>query len=330
MRKFIAPPYFENGNPLNAYGVNQIIESVNALESEFMDFKMLRPKMLTLGTLKGLNVSGNDKNGFILLKNFSHLRVAGTSNGSGTLNVFLRRVGKSDVNIGSESLANFDITIHLNALSDPPSAGEVYIIFLTSTNDVNTTINYLYEYNFTPITKINMSTIDANTVITKDYLNTFVNNIRQLPDLAPSNPPFRGVGGRVCWPNANTNYINQFAKWEGVRLNNFLRVRFRTKEETGSLSFNFRLITSTNTYDIGGFAAPLGVFNKYNYVLNFTTREWTITNAVTGTQVSNGFATSGLENIQKGTFYEFKMEASADTTNNKVYVDYALESKNAI
>ena len=73
MRKFIAPPYFEDGNPLNAYGVNQIIESVNALESEFMDFKMLRPKMLTLGTLKDLDVSGNDKNGFILLKNFTRI-----------------------------------------------------------------------------------------------------------------------------------------------------------------------------------------------------------------------------------------------------------------
>ena len=327
MRKFIAPPYFENGNPLNAYGVNQIIESVNALESEFMDFKMLRPKMLTLGTLKGLNVSGNDKNGFILLKNFSHLRVAGTSNGSGTLNVFLRRVGKSDVNIGSESLANFDITIHLNALSDPPSAGEVYIIFLTSTNDVNTTINYLYEYNFTPITKINMSTIDANTVITKDYLNTFVNNIRQLPDLAPSNPPFRGVGGRVCWPDANTNYINQFAKWEGVRINNFLRMRFRTKVSQ-NFSTNFRINVLGTNYNIGSFFAQSQF--SYNYVLNFTTRAWTITNAVTGSQVGSGTATDGIQNIIKGTFYEFRTESESNTTNNYFYVDYVLESKNSL
>lgn len=330
MRKFIAPPYFENGNPLNAYGVNQIIESVNALESEFMDFKMLRPKMLAIGTLKGLDVLGNDKNGFVLLKHFSHLRVAGTSSGSGTLDVFLRRVGKSDVKIGSGGLANFDITIHLNALADPPSAGEVYIIFLTSTNDVDTTINYLYEYNATPISKFTMPTIDASTVITKDYLNTFVNNIRQLPDLAPSNPPFRGVGGRVCWPSANINYINNFAKWEGVRLNNFLRVRFRTERETGNLSFNFRIIASNVPYDIGSFAPPSGVFNKYNYVLNFSTRAWTITNAVTGVQATSGSATNGLQNVPKGTFYEFKMEADADTTNNKIYIDYALESKNAI
>lgn len=330
MRKFIAPPYFENGNPLNAYGVNQIIESVNALESEFMDFKMLRPKMLIKGQLKGLDSLGNDKNGFIFLKTFSHLRIAGIAS-SGLITLNLRRVGKSDVPILSIPSSNFDGTVHLNDLQDPPNAGELYVIYLTSTSDTDVTINYFYEFNLTPITKISMSTIDQNSVITKSYLNNFVNNIRQLPDLAPSNPPFRGVGGRVAWPTSNVNYFNQFAKWEGVRLNNFLRIRFRTKRDVSeTLSVNFYITASNNQYSIGDFSAPQNVFNKYNYVLNFSTKSWTINNAVTGEEVRTGISEDGVQNISKGTFYEFKATSETNTTSNKIFIDYVLESKNSI
>lgn len=329
MRKFIAPPYFENGNPLNAYGVNQIIESVNALESEFMDFKMLRPKMLIKEQMRSLDSPTNSKNGFILLKTFSHLRVAGISSGGNLIKVFLRRVGKPDVEIGSSNAASFNIEINLNGLNEnTPNAGELYIIFLTSTLPQNdTTINYIYEYDLSLLGMIAINTITDQDVIDKTYLNKFVNNIRNLPELAPSNPPFRGVGGRVCWPTANDNYINQFAKWEGVRINNFLRMRFRTKVSQ-NFSTNFRINILGTIYNIGSFFAQSQF--SYNYVLNFTTRAWTITNAVTGSQVGSGTATDGIQNIIKGTFYEFRTESESNTTNNYFYVDYVLESKNPL
>ena len=324
MRKFIAPPYFENGNPLNAYGVNQIIESVNALESEFMDFKMLRPKMLIKEQMKSLGSQTSSKNGFILLKTFSHLRVAGISSGGNNIKVFLRRVGQADVEIGSSNAASFDIGINLNGLgANTPNAGELYIIFLTSSLTQNdTTINYIYEYKPSPLTMIAINTITNQDVIDKTYLNKFVDNIRNLPELAPSNPPFRGVGGRVVWPTVNDNYINQFAKWEGVRINNFLRMRFRTK-----VSANFSTSFHINNYNIGSFFAQSQY--SYNYVLNFTTREWTITNAVTGAQIG-GTAQNGIQNITKGTFYEFRIESESNTTSNYFYVDYVLESKNPL
>ena len=323
MRNFIAPPYFENGNPLNAYGVNQIIESVNALESEFMDFKMLRPKMLIKEQMKSLGSQTSSKNGFILLKTFSHLRVAGISSGGNNIKVFLRRVGQADVEIGSSNAASFDIGINLNGLgANTPNAGELYIIFLTSSLTQNdTTINYIYEYKPSPLTMIAINTITNQDVIDKTYLNKFVDNIRNLPELAPSNPPFRGVGGRVAWPS-NFNYINQFAKWEGVRINNFLRMRFRTK-----VSVDFTTSFHINNYNIGSYYAQSQY--SYNYVLNFTTREWTITNAVTGAQVG-GTAQNGIQNITKGTFYEFRIESESNTTSNYFYVDYVLESKNPL
>ena len=324
MRNFIAPPYFENGNPLNAYGVNQIIESVNALESEFMDFKMLRPKMLIKEQMKSLGSQTSSKNGFILLKTFSHLRVAGISSGGNNITVFLRRVGQADFEIGNSNAASFDISINLNGLgANTPNAGELYIIFLTSSLTQNdTTINYIYEYNPSPLTMIAINTITNQDVIDKTYLNKFVDNIRNLPELAPSNPPFRGVGGRVVWPTVNDNYINQFAKWEGVRINNFLRMRFRTK-----VSANFSTSFHINNYNIGSFFAQSQY--SYNYVLNFTTREWTITNAVTGAQIG-GTAQNGIQNITKGTFYEFRIESESNTTSNYFYVDYVLESKNPL
>jgi hypothetical protein len=329
MRNFIAPPYFENGNPLNAYGVNQIIEATNALESEFMDFKMLRPKILMKPALKSLDVDGN-KNGFVLLKNFSHLRVAGISGGSGTLSVHLRRAGQSDVVIGSGSLSNFNITIHLNALSSPPNAGEVYLIYLTSNNnEVDVTINYLYEYNAAELTKITMSTITSSTVIDETYLNKFVDNIRQIPYVAPCNAPFRGVGGRVNL-SGTTNFINQFTKWEGVRLNNFLRMRFRTDEQTHPLVLRFKIIYSSTTYNIGAFAASTGAIRKYDYLLNFTTRAWTITNATTLQEVGSETADNGIQSIPKGSFYEFKVEGESNSPSNKIYIDYVLESKNPL
>ena len=324
MRNFIAPPYFENGNPLNAYGVNQIIESVNALESEFMDFKMLRPKMLIKKQMKSLGSQTSSKNGFILLKTFSHLRVAGISSGGNNITVFLRRVGQADFEIGNSNAASFDISINLNGLgANTPNAGELYIIFLTSSLTQNdTTINYIYEYNPSSLTMITINTITNQNVIDKTYLNKFVDNIRNLPELAPSNPPFRGVGGRVVWPTVNDNYINQFAKWEGVRINNFLRMRFRTK-----VSANFSTSFHINNYNIGSFFAQSQY--SYNYVLNFTTREWTITNAVTGAQIG-GTAQNGIQNITKGTFYEFRIESESNTTSNYFYVDYVLESKNPL
>ena len=329
MRNFIAPPYFENGNPLNAYGVNQIIEATNALESEFMDFKMLRPKILMKPPLKSLNDDGN-KNGFVLLKNFSHLRVAGTAGGSGTLYVNLRRIGQSDVVIGSGSLSNFTITIHLNALSNPPNAGEVYLIYLTSSNnDVDVTINYLYEYNAAALTKIPMTTITSSTVIDKTYLNKFVDNIRQIPDVAPCNAPFRGVGGRVNL-SGTANFINQFTKWEGVRLNNFLRMRFRTDEQTHPLVLRFKIIYNSITYNIGAFGASTDAILKYDYLLNFTTRAWTITNATSLQVADDGTADNGIQNIPKGSFYEFKVEGDSDSPSNKIYIDYVLESKNPL
>lgn len=329
MRNFIAPPYFENGNPLNAYGVNQIIEATNALESEFMDFKMLRPKILMKPALKSLNVDGN-KNGFVLLKNFSHLRVAGISGGSGTLSVHLRRAGQSDVVIGSGNLLNFNITIHLNALSSPPNAGEVYLIYLTSNNnEVDVTINYLYEYNADTLTKIAMSTITSSTVIDETYLNKFVDNIRQIPDVAPCNAPFRGVGGRVNL-SGTTNFINQFTKWEGVRLNNFLRMRFRTdKPSAENLTLRFKIFYNSTSYNIGSFFSGT-TKNKYDYLLNFTTRAWTITNATTLQEVSSGTADNGIQSIPKGSFYEFKVEGESNSPSNKIYIDYVLESKNPL
>lgn len=328
MRKFIAPPYFENGNPLNAYGVNQIIESVNALESEFMDFKMLRPKMLIKEQMKSLSSQTSSKNGFILLKTFSHLRVAGISSGGNNIKVFLRRVGRIDVEIGSSSAASFDISINLNGLGpNTPNAGELYIIFLTSSLTQNdTTINYIFEYKPSSLTMIAINTITNQDVIDKTYLNKFVDNIRNLPELAPSNPPFRGVGGRVAWPS-NLNYINQFAKWEGVRINNFLRMRFRTKVSV-DFSTSFHINVSGTDYNIGSYYAQSQ--SSYNYVLNFTTREWTITNAGTGSQVDSGTATNGIQNITKGTFYEFRIESESNTTSNYFYVDYVLESKNPL
>lgn len=329
MRKFIAPPYFENGNPLNAYGVNQIIESVNALESEFMDFKMLRPKMLIKEQMKSLSSQTSSKNGFILLKTFSHLRVAGISSGGNNIKVFLRRVGRIDVEIGSSNAASFNIEVNLNGLGeDTPNAGELYIIFLTSSLTENdTTINYIYEYDPSLLTMIAINTITNQDVIDKTYLNKFVDNIRNLPELAPSNPPFRGVGGRVAWPS-NVNYINQFAKWEGARINNFLRMRFRTKVSLGfPTSFHIKVLPDTN-YNIGSFFAQSQF--PYDYVLNFTTRAWTITNADTGAQAGSGTATDGIQNIIKGTFYEFRIQSESNTTSNYFYVDYVLESKNPL
>jgi hypothetical protein len=330
MRNFIAPPYFENGNPLNAYGVNQIIEATNALESEFMDFKMLRPKILMKPALKSLSADGN-KNGFVLLKNFSHLRVAGTSGGSGTLSVYLRRTGQSDVAIGSGSLSNFDIRIHLNALSNPPNAGEVYLIYLTSNdNNADVTVNYLYEYNAAALTKIVMPTITSSIVIDKTYLNKFVDNIRQLPDVAPCNAPFRGVGGRVNFSGANL--INQFAKWEGVRLNNFLRMRFVTdKPSAENLVLRFKIVYDSISYNIGAYSSNT-TKNKYDYLLNFTTRAWTITNASNSQVVDSDTADDGIQSIPKGSFYEFKVEGetSVSSSSNKIYIDYVLESKNPL
>jgi hypothetical protein len=329
MRKFIAPPYFENGNPLNAYGVNQIIESVNALESEFMDFKMLRPKMLIKEQMKSLSSQTSSKNGFILLKTFSHLRVAGISSGGNNIRVFLRRVGQADVEIGSSNAASFDISINLNGLgADTPNAGELYIIFLTSSLAPNdTTINYIYEYKPSLLTMIAINTITNQDVIDKTYLNKFVDNIRNLPELAPSNPPFRGVGGRVVWPSVNNNYINQFAKWEGARINNFLRMRFRTKVSV-NFSTSFHINVSGADYNIGSFYAQSQF--PYDYVLNFTTRAWTITNAVTDVQAGSGTAPDGIQNIIKGTFYEFRIQSESNTTSNYFYVDYVLESKNPL
>ena len=329
MRNFIAPPYFENGNPLNAYGVNQIIESVNALESEFMDFKMLRPKMLIKEQMKSLGSQTSSKNGFILLKTFSHLRVAGISSGGNNIKVFLRRVGQADVEIGSSNAASFDIGINLNGLgANTPNAGELYIIFLTSSLTINdTTINYVYEYNPSPLTMIAINTITNQDVIDKTYLNKFVDNIRNLPELAPSNPPFRGVGGRVVWPTVNDNYINQFAKWEGARINNFLRMRFRTKV-SADFQTSFHINASGTNYNIGSYYAQSQ--SSYNYVLNFTTRAWTITNAVTGVQAGSGTAADGVQNITKGTFYEFRIQSESNTTSNYFYVDYVLESKNPL
>jgi hypothetical protein len=332
MRKFIAPPYFQNGNPLNAYGVNQIIEATNALESEFLDFKMLRPKMLIKKQMKAIDSETESKNGFVLLKNFSHLRVAGNSTDGNVIQVYLKRVGKNDVKIGEAITASssFDIYIHLNNLNEnTPNAGEIYIIYLTSSSlSADTTVNYMYEYNLAAITKIAMPTINGETIIDQAYLNKFVDNIRQLPDLAPSNPPFRGVGGRVSWPGGTDNYINQFAKWEGVRLNNFLRMRFRTQRGTENLSVYFFIETNEGQFSIGSFFA--GSLNSYDYVLDFTTREWTITNAITGSQVSTGTAENGVQNIAKGTFYQFKTTAETNTTSSYFYVDYVLESKNPL
>lgn len=332
MRNFIAPPYFQNGNPLNAYGVNQIIEATNALESEFLDFKMLRPKMLIKERMRSIDSTTESKNGFVLLKNFSHLRVAGNSTDGNVIRVYLRRVGRNNVQIGQATTASsgFDINIHLNNLGgDTPNAGEIYIIYLTSSlENIDTTINYIYEHNFTPITKIEMSTIDGQTTIDQTYLNKFVDNIRQLPELAPSNPPFRGVGGRVSWPVGASNYINQFTKWEGVRLNNFLRMRFRTQRGSENLSVYFFIDTYQDQFSIGSFFA--GSLKSYDYVLNFTTRGWTITNSVTGIQASAGTAANGVQNIAKGTFYQFRTTAETNSTSSYFYVDYVLESKNPL
>jgi hypothetical protein len=254
-KDYIAPPVAKDGNPLSAFGVNQIIGSVNYLKSDYFDFSMLKQRTTMFDDFAAWSQR------YVLVHAYSHLRIivfCAAQNSMDNLFIYAKKTGQNQTEylIHTEPINSvpdtLDITINLgsnpNGFSIEP--GETYLISLRNTKANSGMVRtlYMFEYlnNGAPATPT-IPTLSDSTVVNATYLNSIINSIRNLPTRPNVNVPFNGIGAPMDY-NASG-----FMEWVGCRRSRYLLFGFMTIDKKVRVRFyvNNQLISDTTSVSTG-------------------------------------------------------------------------------
>lgn len=265
-KNYLIPPLMKNGNPLSAYGVNQIIGSINTIKSDYFDYNVLKQRTAMYNSFPAW------ESRYVLLHTFKNLRivlyVAGLNN-MGNIKVYAKAIGKNKtsylINTTAITTSPQTLTINLNMDSGlggfNVSYGDIYLISLRNDYEDSGIVHcwYMYEYQDTAPVAPTIPTISASTVVDETYLNNIVNAIRNIPSRANVNVPFNGVGSPGDY-NASG-----YMSWLGRRRSRYLFYGFLLIDGEVEIKFsiNGQLISTTESNAVGN--------NFYNLSYDFQT-----------------------------------------------------------
>jgi hypothetical protein len=199
---YVLPPLVKDGNPLSAYGLNQLIGSINEVRSEYFDYNIMKQRTLMV------NSFGAWESSYILVHAFKTLyiqvQVEGL-NDMGDLKIYAKKTGKNQtsylIHTAPVTTSPQVLTIQLNMDTNQNgfnvSYGEIYMISFRNTYEDSGGVVCLYMYEFdsaiTPVAPT-IPTITSSTVIDENYLNNIISSVRSIPSRPKVNVPFNGVG----------------------------------------------------------------------------------------------------------------------------------------
>ena len=201
-KSYVLPPLVKDGNPLSAYGLNQMIGSVNAIKSDYFDYNVMKQRTIMVNDFAAW------ESRYVLVHTFKSLyiqvHVEGL-NDMGDLKIYAMKTGKNqtsylvhtEVITTSPQILTITLNMDTNLNGFTIGYGETYLISFRNTYADSGGVTCLYMYEFdsaiTPVAPT-ISTITSSTVITEAYLNNMINAIRAIPPRPNINVPFNGIG----------------------------------------------------------------------------------------------------------------------------------------
>lgn len=256
-RSYTLPPLMKNGNPLSAYGVNQIINSVNSLKSDYFDYNIMKQRTLMVNEFAAWECR------YVLVHKFKNLKIivqVDGANSMGDLKIYARKAGVNQtaylIHTAAVTSAPQTLTIDLNmdtSLSGfTVSYDDIYLISFRNTYPDSGGVRclYMYEYQDSAPVAPTISTLTSSTVVGDTYLNGIINAIRALPSSLNVNIPFNGVGSPGDY-NASA-----YMQWLGRRRSRYVYWGIRTIDSevtvdtkiNGQIIHTFESTNVANTY----------------------------------------------------------------------------------
>jgi len=234
INNILVPPVMTDGNPLSAFGVNQLVEATNFYGEQVYGNNTAWQKFVAYGSL------ASSENRFILINKHDmlYINVYHTVNYE-PLKVYARKAGagQTTYQLYSSNVTptanvtelNIDLSTNPGGFSINP--GDVYFVHLDWTNNSGSEmgmVQHLYEYETSFWTVPTISTLAASTVINGTYLNSLINPVRALKDLDLStNYGFVGIK-----TNQELNQSNTYARWQMTHKNKYLHIGARIINES--------------------------------------------------------------------------------------------------
>lgn len=268
----VRPPTMKNGNPLSAFGVNQLIEATNFYGEQVFGNNTGWQKFIAYGQLL------NNENKFVLVHKYDTLYIKIYHDETLVpFKVYAKKAGTSQlitildsslIPSGNSSTVLINLQNSINGFS--VNNGDIYFIqFEWNRNNASgmTMVEYVHELQTSYWTVPTIPTLSAGTVIDDNYLNILVNAVRNLSTLNSStNHGFSGPRTNKLQSQSNT-----YLRWRLKRKNRYLHIGvqvtnpviiriylddnlIREIQKTGNTIENFTDIFDLNT--ISGFVVP--------------------------------------------------------------------------
>lgn len=222
-KNYVLPPLVANGNPLSAYGVNQLINTTNHIKSDFFDYNVLKQRTTMFNDFTAW------ESRYVLVHKFKNLRIVVYVEGLNSmddLKIYARKAGVNQTSylIHTAAVTTSPQTLTINLNMDTNLNGftvgydDIYLISFRNDyqNSGSVVCLYMYEYLDTAPTAPTIPTLSANTVVDAAYLNNIINSLRNLPPKPNVNVPFNGVGSPGDY-NASG-----YMRWLGRRRSRYL------------------------------------------------------------------------------------------------------------
>lgn len=283
---YVLPPLVANGNPLSAYGVNQLINTVNNIKSNYFDYNVMKQRTVMVNDFNVWESS------YVLVHKFKNLRMSiyvQALNGLGDIKIYAKKAGMNQTSylIYTASVTTSPQVLEINLNMDTNLSGftinydEIYLISFRNTygDSGGVVCMYMYEYVDSPPSAPTIPTLSASTIVDETYLNNMINSLRNLPARPNVNVPFNGVGspgdynasGYMRWLGRRRSRYVFFGCWLidrdveiTFRVNNqVIKIQNSGTGATQFYNFSYDFVTNPN-----GIIVP-AIGSDYDFTADF-------------------------------------------------------------
>lgn len=229
----VSPPLMTDGNPLSAFGVNQLVEATNFYGQQVYGNNVAWQRFTFYGRLDAA------ENRYIFVHKYDtlYINIYHTTAFS-PLQIYARKAGAGQTlyliyeatATPSGSLTTVTIDLSTNPGGFSVNPGDIYFVHLECENNADSTmsiIQYVHEMEASYYTSPSISTLTASTVIDDTYLNSIITPVRSLKALdVSSSYPFVGIRTNQYQTQSNT-----YMRWRLNHRNRYLHIGARMINE---------------------------------------------------------------------------------------------------
>lgn len=229
----VSPPLMANGNPLSAFGVNQLVEATNFYGQQVFGNNVGWQRFSFSGRLD----ASQNRYIFVHKYNTLYINIYHTTAFS-PLQIYARKAGAGQTLYliyeatatpsGSLTTVTIDLSTNPGGFSINP--GDIYFVHLECENNTDSSfsiIQYVNEIEESFYTNESIATLTSSTIIDANYLNSLINNVRELKSLDISTSyPFVGIK-TDDYQGQTTTYM----RWRLKRKNRYLHIGVRMTNE---------------------------------------------------------------------------------------------------